>query len=237
MTNLEIMFDSIKSDPNKLKLYNNKKVWYMYQSDSTLLMEAVNLNKIFNQSKIENLSVLIDEYLQTYPNEINKVDQRQQSALTYACQTPNPKLSDEKIIKVLIAAGANLNMIENAGMTALMIACCWENDDVIISLINNGTNINIINKYGQTAFDIYNQRRENYYLNPAFQLFIEKNADIKRTNDETAHYVNNLKKNKILEEENRILKKENELLKIELELIPGSSYVRSLGEHFYALTK
>jgi ankyrin repeat protein len=57
----------------------------------------------------------------------------------------------EKIIKQLIEAGANVNLQDNYGYTALMHAATKSTDNTVKMLINTGADVNLQNKYGYTA--------------------------------------------------------------------------------------
>ncbi|CAF1223825.1 unnamed protein product [Didymodactylos carnosus] len=71
------------------------------------------------------------------------------TALTYAIIN-----QDEKIVKILLEKGANPDIQDKYGNSALMQASQFNNENIIKLLLNHKANIYIKNKTGQTAKDI-----------------------------------------------------------------------------------
>lgn len=245
MANLQTILDNYKlNNPNNLCKYGKICGNYRptrYTATSTILMEAVNL-----KLQTDNVHLLIDEYLQENPEEINRTDERGKTALMYIFYN-NISYDCNKILDVLICAGANLNIQDNTGMTALMFAChyvfIYDHDhdhkmnrsENIMKLINSGADINIKNNDGMNALEIYcNSYGNNYHHHAIFKLFMEKNVMVDHIKDDKIIYhidhVKNLNKIKMQKEKIK-------QLKLELKLVPDSPYVKSLGEHFNNLAK
>ena len=70
------------------------------------------------------------------------------TALMYVCE-----FGFVEIVKILVDAGANLNLQNKEDNTALMIAC-YKNSECALELIRNGANLNLQNQHGKTALII-----------------------------------------------------------------------------------
>ncbi len=46
--------------------------------------------------------------------------------------------------------GANINIVDKDGQTALMVACYDDFDDIVALLLDNGADMNIVDERGQT---------------------------------------------------------------------------------------
>lgn len=249
--------DKLESIVCKFKRKFPYGIYYFLDDTNSLLMKVIGIINYSDTDEIANLDNLIDEYLQIYPDEINKVNEKNYTALMFAVQLPENsnksslKIIDLliKIIKILIKNGADLNIINSEGQTALVLAynryhvrnkiILEKCDEVIMLLIQNGANLNIKYQcYGNTmtAFDMYYTSHSNeIYLSPVFRLFVEKNVPIinPRCTDLPYHIENHKNYLKI-----QRLTQENDRLKLELKLAPDSLYVReTLSDHFYDLTK
>lgn len=56
-----------------------------------------------------------------------------------------------RLLKVLIDHGANIDLVDNDGVSALMHACDYANIDAINLLLDNNANTNIVDNNGYTA--------------------------------------------------------------------------------------
>ncbi len=81
---------------------------------------------------------------------INQQDEEGYSALMYAAQK-NP---DEKAIKVLLKAGANINAVNNIRATALLLSATNENNAVLKTLLDSGADVKIKRGDGTTVLMI-----------------------------------------------------------------------------------
>ena len=105
----------------------------------------------------------------------------------------------EKIIKLLIDAGANVNITDdNNGNTALIlwIKSDWKNTSTnkIKLLINAGADVNIKNNYGNTALILASSRNQIENV----KLLIEAGADWNLKNDEDSDFLDYLSNNNVI---------------------------------------
>jgi len=63
-----------------------------------------------------------------------------------------------RIVDILIEAGADLNIKDNNGDTALMWAVRWQNAEVVKRLVESGIDISATNNRGWTAVDLADAR-------------------------------------------------------------------------------
>ena len=78
------------------------------------------------------------------------------------------------VVKKLLNQGANINIIDNYGITALMNASYWGRSYVVRLLLNRGTDINIVDIYGQTALMF----AARYGRSHVVRLLLNRGADI-----------------------------------------------------------
>ena len=63
--------------------------------------------------------------------------------------------------EVLIKSGANVNLANTAGETALMLASASGNSKLVALLIKSGAEVNAVNKVGDSALSYANNAPEN----------------------------------------------------------------------------
>jgi len=86
-----------------------------------------------------------------YKADIDMADSRGDTPLMIACKNPDGK---RDLITMLITAGANLEKINNCGMTALMYLARNGYTGLMKLLIKDGADMNIKDAQGRTALDI-----------------------------------------------------------------------------------
>ncbi len=59
-----------------------------------------------------------------------------------------------KVARILLEHGADINLQDKKGWTALMLACFFEQDKAAKLLLEHGADVNIKNRKGKTALDI-----------------------------------------------------------------------------------
>jgi len=120
-----------------------------------------------------------------------------------------------KMVKELIKAGANLDILDNIGNTALILASYRNNIEIAKELIKAGANVNSQDKYGSTAL-IYASYKNNIEIT---KELIKAGADWNLKNYDNDYYFLNYlveeDKDKIIEEfpeeyENYLIKKDAE---------------------------
>jgi ankyrin repeat protein len=106
--------------------------------------------------------------------DVNKKDKYRQSSLHYAAI--NPEL---RIIELLLNNGALVDIRGPQNRTPLMIACTYDNLDVINKLLDRGADINAIDDIGKTPL-MHCIPRSVVILN----RLIERGADVNILNND-----------------------------------------------------
>ena len=81
------------------------------------------------------------------------------------CENEEQRKNSIEIIKILIENGADINIQNKNGTSALIFACENNNFDMVKFLIDNNVDINSINKNGKSAIDITNNPEIKKILN------------------------------------------------------------------------
>lgn len=103
------------------------------------------MNKLIHAISYNNLSMV--KHIVALGVNLNKTDSRyNRTPLMHAGSV----LSDIKIIKYLIFKGADVNVQNNKGRSALHMSVVSINTDIINFLLNSGADINIIDNEGST---------------------------------------------------------------------------------------
>jgi len=92
-------------------------------------------------------------YLGAFPDEIDKVNNRGWTALNIAVQYAT-LYSSEEMVRILVVAGANVNLADVNGRTPLMSAVCDGSIECANILIKAGANVNYKDDDDQTALMI-----------------------------------------------------------------------------------
>lgn len=212
-------------------------------SDTVLSMS---IKMIFHDFILDDSKLIID-YIEKHPEEINVVDHYNRSPL-FLCSVRVHKVVavDDKFLKIkniifsLIDAGANVNFrINNISSLSIILddyMISAKAVDIIIKLIESGSDISST----ETSFDAFIGSHHKYTSHPLFKYFIENNKPLIKYKDDwnvNSHIENFKLRNqvKILAERNVELENKVQVLKLELKLIPGSPYVKYLGQHFKSL--
>lgn len=177
---MEFEFDgkTYTVDPDKIYRYHN----FDYSKGFTPLMYLVSELDDINYDKFE-------EFVKNNKDQINIQNNYKYTALTIVCRNDrlndkliNKEKSKEKIIKILLDAGADPNLQERYGNTALLIACGELNKNIIKMLINSkNINLNITNNFGETALMhllFLNDNINNTEKLNIMSLLINKGIDI-----------------------------------------------------------
>ena len=64
------------------------------------------------------------------------------------------KSNEIEEVKKLIKEGADVNVVDKNGATALHKASYWDHSEIVKMLIEAGANVNVVNKYGITALHL-----------------------------------------------------------------------------------
>jgi ankyrin repeat protein len=112
--------------------------------------------------------------------DINKLHENKTPLMRSILVNPN-----EKIVKVLIKAGADVNIRNNDLKTALMYAVEGVDDEIVKVLIDAGSDVNIQDDYNRTALIYAVETRRNRTINKKIvELLIEKGADVNTRDSE-----------------------------------------------------
>lgn len=134
---------------NLLKIINNLnnlfQILFENMFEKTLLMDVIDSNSLD----------LVKKSLEEHPEELNKVNDRGYTSLMYAIY----RRKNYSILEYLVKKGADVNIQDKYGKTALMYALTAHtpysySSGVINLLINNGANIYLKdNNSGMNALD------------------------------------------------------------------------------------
>ena len=130
-------------------LFDNQSKFNDEHNGTTELMYAV---MYCDNSRVDEL--LLDNTL-----NVDARDNRGMTALMYAVKLSATKNTLPSIKKLLIA-GADVNLANKYGNTALMEACWESNESIIQLLLENGGNLLIKNNRGKSALDLINERKQ-----------------------------------------------------------------------------
>ena len=114
------------------------------------------------------------ELISTDKSHINKQNTAGWNSLMLACR--NPTLSSEQTIQILIDNGANINMQNNTGSTALMMSTVYSSSSIVKLLIDHGADPNLQNARGYTALMLACMYSGKFSLDPVIRILIEANS-------------------------------------------------------------
>ena len=105
----------------------------------------------------------------------------------YYASSRNPATC-KKIIDIVENKHSDLNIQNNNGDTALIIASKWSLHGHVELLIKNGANVNIQNKNGDTALNVVFQKknwfRKKSSVHCIIRCLVQANVDINKQNEE-----------------------------------------------------
>ena len=145
----------------------------------TLLMKLVLLTKEYPELNGE-----IKKYITGNKSAVNKSNEKGWTSLMLACRNSNIK-STETTIKMLIDAGADLNLKNNDGRTALMMACRnstkESSENTVKMLIDGGADINLKEPDGWTALMFACRYSNTDSTENTVKMLIDGGADVNLT--------------------------------------------------------
>ncbi len=162
----------------------------------------------------------------------------------------------KRAVKLLLKAGANPNLQNASGLSALMMVCRYSRKKSTIEtvklLVETGSNVNLQNLYGYSALMMTCKYGMKDYKNEIIILLLEAGADMNliNKNDETAFNMldndssktvyqfvkerNEYKKKYLdLEKINQQLQSELKFYKASLDLHPDGKNIMALRDNFY----
>ena len=119
---------------------------------------ATEFNPLDKKTRLKTLNKLLE--LGANPNVLHAQDM---TAMMYAAKlgtNPGWKAAVDNC-EVLIKSGANVNLANTAGETALMLASASGNSKLVALLIKSGAEVNAVNKVGDSALSYASNAPEN----------------------------------------------------------------------------
>ncbi len=126
---------------------------YLYRSDCSIKTKGFTiLHKwVLLTKKYPEVEKLIEKYLKfSGKSQIDKVNKKGWSALILAIKNSST-VSTENTVKILLDAGANLDLQDDDNNTALLYCVYDNNINLSRMLIDAGANLNLQNNNGKTA--------------------------------------------------------------------------------------
>jgi ankyrin len=99
---------------------------------------------------------------------INSKSYTGETALTFACEVGN-----EKLVDLLLAHSADLNVKTKDGYTPFMKASMHGHIHICLRLIRKGADITAINTFGETSLDIFGISNHEHLTGSMLQLYID----------------------------------------------------------------
>lgn len=169
------------------KIVENKNTKYKINSYT----ESKNLNLLqilILSSNEEPVKDFLKNNIHLFKDDINHQNDEQWSALMMSCKNPN-NCSDNRIVQLLLENGADPNLKDIIGYTALMRACIVSsNIEIIKLLLEYGADPNLKNNDGWTALMMACRFLDKYSSYETVKVLLEYGADpnLKNNNDHTA---------------------------------------------------
>ena len=166
--------------------------------------------ELFNAVKFKNYNYVI-EALQNKKDYLFSFDYFGQTCYHWAA-----KLSNIKMLKILITFGKYLNQKDYSGRTPLYLASINNDQKICEILIKNGANVHLKDNKGKTAIDIAGSKELKYYLQdfitqPYSNLSCRQRvADYLRTRDDKIEKRKMMVRLKRMEEEEKRRKEKEE---------------------------
>lgn len=177
------------SDPDKIDKY--------YDGPFVICDNFTCLMKLVSYSSKYNVNMVIKNILLEKKHEINDRNQYGYTALMLAVSglACHKKYSNLEIIQMLVDAGADIDLVDRHGSSALLYAVRFGNAEILQIFLNAKHNINSRDQYGRTALMIaccFCDASAAQILT----LLMESNPDycLCDEHDKTAlmHYINNM---------------------------------------------
>jgi ankyrin repeat protein len=133
----------------------------------------------------------VKKHLKLYPISVNEKNTKGWTPLHLACRNARTR-SSEAIVKILIDAGADVNVTGDS-YTPLHMACYHSGKDstegTVKLLLDAGTNINNKSDGGYTALDLAHKYRDSYSTKETVKMLMMKGAEFSSTYKQTLHEV------------------------------------------------
>ena len=141
---------------------------------------------IINVNNISNGHTILKDYVICNRDEINNKNAKGWTALHIAARNSN--IYSSETVRLLLENGANINLTDEYGLTALMLAVRYSNKesslDNVRLLLEKGTNVNLATKDGWTVL-IWAARYSNTEGSlGTVKLLLDNDADVNLTNED-----------------------------------------------------
>lgn len=123
--------------------------------------EELDFEGLFSACSVGHLEV-VEHFVTKNPHLLHETDEDGETLLHVACSGGSLDM-----VKLLIAAGANIEAQTAAGTTPLLSACFCNNFDIVQYLVEQGASIHVCDARGRTPYDVahkYGYRKIINYL-------------------------------------------------------------------------
>lgn len=155
--------------------YHDYHCWL--DTGSTHLMQLVSIagdmeTQLLTVTKYSEVISMIETIIE---DEVNKINEKGWSALMIVCANYKTGCNN-LVLRMLIDAGADMNIKKDDGMTSLMLACRHHNNlENIQTLIDAGADLNIKRDSGETALMI---NCRYLHITETVKMLINAGADV-----------------------------------------------------------
>nr|WBF70211.1 putative ankyrin repeat protein [Megavirus caiporensis] len=160
--------------------YNSETKYHC--SPKTRCKNFSKISYLVSHLKILDINIVV-EYISNNKNEINLQNELGWTALMIAFVNYTT-VKDEMIIKLLLECGANVDIQNNKGKTALMLLvsnCSENNINIVKLLLDNGADVNLKTSEKWTALMLASKNSGNNI--DTIKLLLESGADVNLYND------------------------------------------------------
>ena len=142
-----------------------------------------NQNNPFHLYKFETFDdIPVFNFLKEQEQEQFKIDDRNSNGETVLMKVSESDLTGHVLNELLLLLGADINSIDNEGMTPFLFACKSRTKYNLRLLASKGANINSINNFGQTGLHLNTKSDRIFIIEELIQLGVDVNLADKNGN-------------------------------------------------------
>lgn len=129
-------------------------------------------------SRILNCDEELNEYIMLHnSSELNKKNDIGLTALMLACRN-SFVYSSKNVVLMLINAGANLDLQDDLGRTALMHACSYNAENIVKLLVDAGANVNLKDCFNENALIILHKCNCEFHITDSFKMILDAGINL-----------------------------------------------------------